>query len=193
LRFRLEAKPEATIDLVEPVSTTNGYGPLSPMHTPTVTSIPPGGAFPPDVDAVVLSVTALEAERTEIITGTVATAGCEGGTCRQVILPVKGTVRWLVVAGGAGRELVAEPSGCFAVAASQDTLRLTVAAAIKPIATPRSTPLRTPIRHPSDHERSVDNADHASSVVMRDAIRGAKGPVGAFGSRRTLRAESIVA
>lgn len=75
LRCRLAAKPEATIDLVEPVSTTNGYGPLFPMHTPTVASKPPEVAFPLDVDVVVRSVTALARERLEILTGTVATAG----------------------------------------------------------------------------------------------------------------------
>jgi hypothetical protein len=39
LRCRLEARSAATIDLVEPVSTTKGYGPLFPMHTPTVTKL----------------------------------------------------------------------------------------------------------------------------------------------------------
>jgi hypothetical protein len=75
LRCRLEARPEAMIDLVEPVSTTNGYGPFFPTHTPTVTNLPPEVAAPLDGDVVCRSVTAFELERVVTLTGTAATAG----------------------------------------------------------------------------------------------------------------------
>jgi hypothetical protein len=63
------------IDLVDPVSTTNGYGPCFPMHTPTVTSTPPSVAVPLGVALVLRPLTAVELLRVEILTGMVATAG----------------------------------------------------------------------------------------------------------------------
>lgn len=85
-----------------------------------------------------------------------------------MILPVKGAAGWWVVAVDAGCELVVEGSGCFADAASAETLKLKVAAATAPIAVARSTPARTRLGHRCDRERCLDKANRASSVVVRD-------------------------